>query len=405
MVNLSEICIVSTDPANDTGVSTYTNSLVLALRDIGCKIVILCNKNGRPKRLENGIEIEPCWSGLLYPFHIFKSLLRHPRIQLVHIQHEFFLFGGLINALLFPTLLLLIKFLRIPVVVTLHGVIRKQEIDQSFIKENGILGPALIFRLGITVLIRSIVDLSDEVIVITHKHREILVREFGLNQNKIHLVPHGLVRSECVPNEVAKRCLGFEGLTVIFFYGFLSKYKGVEILVSAFKNIAKTRPNTILVLGTGMHPRLRQQKWYRSFYSSLLSEAKRSNGQIRVVGFIPKAEISLYLSSADVVVFPYTSSLATGGPYHNTIGFGRPVLVSNRASFGDELPLEARFNPNSADLERTLIRILDDPLARQKITNSLRTTISNNTWDRIAFLTIKVYELALNRKRNRCKRQ
>ena len=138
--------IISTHPSFSGGVSSYTRNLMNSLEDNDVNLILYANHYEK-KRSEK--HVIPCWTeGIFYPFQIFKNLLKN-KLDLIHIQHEFFLFGGLLSALLFPVLLIFCKLLRKPTIVTLHGIFSLSKIDQKFLKENAISGPPPFLRFGI----------------------------------------------------------------------------------------------------------------------------------------------------------------------------------------------------------------------------------------------------------------
>src|SRR6185437_11177185 len=53
--------------------------------------------------------------------------------DVVHLQHEFKTYGGLITALLFPILLFVLRLQGYPVVVTTHGVVSPKQVDFEFL--------------------------------------------------------------------------------------------------------------------------------------------------------------------------------------------------------------------------------------------------------------------------------
>lgn len=181
--------IVSTHPSFSGGVSSYTRNLMNSLENEDVKIILFTN-HFEKKRLEN--HVISCWNeGLFYPFQIFKNLLKN-KLDLVHIQHEFFLFGGLLSSLLFPFLLILCKLLRKPTIVTLHGIIPLSKIDQKFVKENAISGPPILLRFGIKLLTMIITFLSDAIIVHDNFFAKILRQDYQCSPRKLYIIPHGI---------------------------------------------------------------------------------------------------------------------------------------------------------------------------------------------------------------------
>lgn len=338
------ITIVSPYPPPNTkhvygsGVAAYTKNLAEALRSVDPKIeihVIADRKEGLPRLyMDNGVIVHRVYDKRpIYVLQIFKELCKI-KPNAVHIQHEYFLYGGLVTAVLFPLLVILSKLVSRKVVVTIHGVIPLKLLeDQEFKKENGIQGPSLILKLGLILVTKLMVLPSDKVIVHEQFLKKYLVEDYKENPRKIIVIPHGVEDLESLPKDEAKKRLGLEGKTALLYFGYLTGYKGIEELLEAYKEIAKKIPNTVLIIAGGPHPRLVKERWYREWISSLVKKALNiqqevgDNGKIIFVGYVPEDKIPLYFSAADIVVLPYKARIAASGPEALAIAFERPVIV------------------------------------------------------------------------------
>ena len=393
------ICIVSTVPPEGGGVSTYTKNLTDSLVSCNMKITILSQKDHKQSKVkdENSfsdqVDVVPCWSGgLFFPFQIFKAICRN-KPQVVHIQHEYFIFGGTFSAGLFPFLMLFTKLLDTKVIVTLHGIVNPAEIRDP---ELGSIGnetlkgmPRFLSQIGLLLITRLITDNSDRIVVMNNTHRNVLVQEYHCSPQKIALIPHGVPQCDVVDQTVAKKKLGFDGFKVVLYFGYLTKYKGIDVLIKAFRDIKD--PNTLLIIGGAPHPRLKSDPEYQRFLDSItnsMSEDKR----IRVVGFIPEGALTDYISASDIVVFPYLASFSTGGPMNITLGHHRPIIASKVSSFSDVLPKCAIFKTgSSSDLTRVLKRALDDVGFNCELSRSTSHIADTRSWMQIAKSTAALY--------------
>ncbi len=148
---------------------------------------------------------------------------------------------------------------------------------------------------------------------------------------KALLVPHPLYDNfgEQVSKELARKELGIgnEELVILFF-GFIRKYKGLDILLDAVK-ILKERtliPNYKLPI-----PRLLVAgEFYedRKIYEEQIDRLGIRDNLILHTDFIPDNKVKNYLCAADVVIQPYrnaTQSGVTPLAYH----FEVPMIVTN----------------------------------------------------------------------------
>ncbi|HUR10111.1 MAG TPA: glycosyltransferase [Flavitalea sp.] len=132
-----------------------------------------------------------------------------------------------------------------------------------------------------------------------------------------------------VSPEVARKKLYLpRGEKIILFFGFIRKYKGLDLLLQAMSDprLANVR---LLVAG--------------EFYDDkgpYVAQVKKSGIESQVIWsneFIPDSEVKYYLCAADVVIQPYrqaTQSGVTPLAYH----FEKPMIVTNVGSLPSLVP-------------------------------------------------------------------
>ena len=135
-------------------------------------------------------------------------------VKLVNIQHEFGIFGGEYGS----HLLLFLKKLQKPVVITFHTVL-----------------PAPDERMRS--IVQSIMKHSQGIIVMTHSSKEILKKDYGLDPDRIQVIPHGIHNIPYRTNEHAKSVLGFSGKLILSTFGLLSPGKGIEYVIEALPKV------------------------------------------------------------------------------------------------------------------------------------------------------------------------
>jgi len=379
------------------GVFSYTQRLVSSLQTYGLRIHLLLDKGS--KLFSDRWKIYYCWnSEACYPFQIFKALCAC-KPDIVHVQHEFFLYGGLLSALLFPILLVLAKLSGGKVVVTLHGVIPMLEINKEFLALNDIRGPLWLLKIGLLFLTKVIVHLADVVIVHEGFFAEALRNDYNCRSGKIHVIPHGVddVKEKLSADE-AKRMLGLEGRKVILFFGYLAKYKGIETLIECFKLLADKHPDWILIIGGGEHPRLRDDASYRKYLSELRDSVLPIRRQVRFTGFIPDEDLAVYITAADVVVLPYNLAMSSSGPFAHAISYEKPVIASDLPPFREVLPLSALFKKGDyRGLSEKIGGILGDESFSREFSLYMRKVKEERSWRLVGLKTVELYCEALRR--------
>jgi glycosyltransferase involved in cell wall biosynthesis len=395
--------MVSTYLTSEGGVSSYTKSLVSALREYGINVIVFSDKPKNKALEQSDRGVYAAWSrGILFPFQIFKMLVVSSHVDVVHVQHEFFLYGGMFSAVLFPLLLMLIRLTGLPVVVTMHGVVPLSELDEQFKDENGLKGPLPLLKFGLIFLTKLIVFLSDAVVVHGSFLAETLRKEYKCSEQKIHVIPHGVKKAIImIPQEEAKKRLKLEGKTVILFFGYISKYKGIETLIEAFGQLAKKHQDWVLVVGGGKHPRLRLDPKYKEYIMKLQQMAHSlAPKQVIFTGFIPNEELPLYFSAADLVVFPYTIAMSSSGPLALSMSYQKPVIASNILSFIELIPFkEVLFKRNSPrDLAEKLELVLNSYDLRHKISAYFEGMKKKNSWSNVALQMQDLYMKLITKK-------
>lgn len=106
---------------------------------------------------------------------------------------------------------------------------------------------------------------------------------------------------------------------IILFFGFIRKYKGLDILLDAMKKIQDSNIK-LLIAGEFYED--------RKAYDEQIEKLNIKDNLILRTDFIPDSEVKYYLCAADVVVQPYRSATQSGVTplaYH----FEKPMIVTN----------------------------------------------------------------------------
>lgn len=117
---------------------------------------------------------------------------------------------------------------------------------------------------------------------------------------------------------------------IILFFGFIRKYKGLDILLKAMAD-PRMRTSGIRLLVAGEF--YEDEKDYRN----LMRDLKLGDAVILKTNFIPDSEVRYYLCAADAVIQPYrnaTQSGVTPLAYH----FEIPMVVTNVGGLPDLVP-------------------------------------------------------------------
>ncbi len=392
-------CIVSPFPPDRCGIALYTYRLVNKLEGF-CEVAVMANEAGNGSAgiglSRAGPRVIRCWrrDTLSYPIRIFKAVLRE-RPDVIHIQHEFLVFGSRKHSVIFPALLVLLKLLNVPILLTMHSVLRRSALSGDFFSLHGIGSKIPFLKKLVTILfVKIICALSNIVIVHNELMREELIEDYGIPSEKVHVVPHGV--------ELGPPSSRRSSNPLIAFFGFVTPDKGIETLLLAFSKVLRSEPSARLMIAGGYHPRLaKENPRYIGTVERLLKELGLIESVEFLNEFLSEERLSEVLSSASVIALPYSEDriIGSSGALASCAKLGRPVVATRIPRFSAELEdgEEALLvSPgDSEELAEAILKCLKDEGLRDRLGRSLRSWGEGRSWERVAELTLELYERAI----------
>jgi glycosyltransferase involved in cell wall biosynthesis len=153
----------------------------------------------------------------------------------------------------------------------------------------------------------------------------------------------------------ARTQLGFrENDKIILFFGYIRKYKGLDLLIQAMKDI-RIQQLGIQLLVVGEFYDAAQP------YIDLVNSLALQNDITFYDQFVPDQEVTNYVSAADFIIQPYknaTQSGVTPLAYH----FSKPMLVTNVGGLADTVPhlkVGVVTEPTSEDIANGIVQLYD----------------------------------------------
>lgn len=359
------VFVISPFPRRDTpesGISYYARTLARQLKIAGLEVTAVGQKDAYADSAD--VEIARVWDiSALFPFQIARALFsKGPGTALVH--HALFLYGtSMLNVLVFPLLLLLLRASRCRVITELHDLRPLSTIDKAFVKDKGIPIPPLLVRTAYRALFFLIGLLSHRIIVHDAASQCTAIEDYRISSAKISRVALVLPTSEPMDREAARSQLDLNSTQFCFlFFGYASDYKGLDVLADVVKRISSDpdAANIRLEIAAGPNPHLASQPEYQAYYAATRASLEKFSC-VRWHGFVPDDRVALYFSAADAVILPYTKTIGSSAPLTQALSYGLPVVVSNHIPTegydGDLIICE----PTSNSLENAMREV-----ARQK---------------------------------------
>jgi glycosyltransferase involved in cell wall biosynthesis len=136
---------------------------------------------------------------------------------------------------------------------------------------------------------------------------------------------------DAIPKDVAHRALGLpENGKYILFFGYIRKYKGLDILLNAMADERIKQAGIKLIVAGEYYDD-------EAFYQSLIDQLDIRNRLYLFTDFIPNEKVKDYFSAADCVVQPYRNATQSGISqiaYH----FEKPMIVTNVGGLPEIVP-------------------------------------------------------------------
>jgi glycosyltransferase involved in cell wall biosynthesis len=244
--------------------------------------------------------------GDISSYRTTASLLNSSRVDLVCLQHEYGIFGGNAGS----HVLELLERLSMPVVTTLHTVLRQPDRDQQTVMQQ--------------IAARSV-----RLIVMSEYSSHILQDVFGVSSEKIDLIPHGIPDLPFLDPDVYKDSLSIAGKLVLLTFGLLSPNKGFESVIQALPRILSRHSNAVYVIAGATHPHVRAREGdrYRDRLQTLTRELGVEEAVIFHNRFFSSQEMASMVGSADIYITPYChEAQAVSGTLAYAMGAGKAII-------------------------------------------------------------------------------
>jgi glycosyltransferase involved in cell wall biosynthesis len=234
------------------------------------------------------------------------AFLNFNNIDMVCLQHEYGIFGGPAGS----HILHLLRGLKMPIVTTLHTVLREPNPDQLLVMEQ-------------------IAKLSDRLIVMSQLSSQFLQEIFKVPGSKIDMVPHGVPDLPFLDPNFYKDRFGVEGKAVLLTFGLLSPNKGIENVIQALPQILSKHKNVVYIVAGATHPHIlrREGDNYRASLQALAKEIGVESQVIFHNRFVSPEEMVEFIGAADIYITPYRhEAQVVSGTLAYALGAGKAII-------------------------------------------------------------------------------
>lgn len=375
----SRIAVVGNYLPRQCGIATFTTDLCEAI----------ASEYGSARLF--AVPVNDTESGHAYPARVRLALaqdelssyeqaaefLNFTNFDLVCLQHEYGIFGGPAGG----HILTLLRRLKMPVITTLHTVLREPSPDQRRVMEE-------------------IAALSDRLIVMSQLSSQFLQEIFKVPGSKIDMVPHGVPDLPFLDPNFHKERFGVEGKAVLLTFGLLSPNKGVENVIQALPHILSKHKNVVYMVAGATHPHIlrREGDHYRASLQALAKEVGVEANVIFHNRFVSPEEMVEFIGAADIYVTPYRhEEQVVSGTLAYALGAGK-AIISTPYWHAIELLDDRRgalvpFQDPDA-IARKTVELLDTPAVRHGMRKRAYLYARDMIWKNVAHGYMASFEMA-----------
>ncbi len=374
-----KIIYLSTFPPRECGIATFTADLTAAMDDLlepaiesrvaavniddisrsyySKKVIFQMNQYSEQEYVETA-----------------KSINGMDKVKLVNVQHEFGIFAGKYGSYIISFL----EVLKKPSVVTFHSILPSSNAELNLV-------------------VRSIAEKASGIVVMTNFSKEILIREYGIAEEKISIIPHGIHSMPYVSSLRPKIALGVSKKISLLTFGLLSRGKGIEYVIEALPEVVKAYPNILYIVLGVTHPNVLKEEGEN--YRKFLIQKVRGYGLSSHVNFYNEYtsvdKLLHFLRAADIYI---STSLdynqAVSGTLSYALGSGRPVISTPFPQAREFITSEAGILVNFKDpgsYTEAIMKLLKDSSLREQLGKNAYFRTRNMTWENVALEYLKLF--------------
>jgi len=190
-------CFLSNYPPKECGIATFTKNLSTAMNTrynpkLRSRVIAINDEGSFYNYDKKVVFFEVNKNDIESYINTAKQVNETENIKILCVQHEFGIFGGEYGNYIIPFL----ETVKKPVVVTFHSVL--PDPDEKRLK-----------------VVRAIASRCAAIIVMANSAVEILVKDYGIESNKIYVVHHGIPNVPYQDPDVVKKRLKLDGKIVL----------------------------------------------------------------------------------------------------------------------------------------------------------------------------------------------
>ncbi len=365
-----EILFITSFPPRECGLATYSQDLIFALsnkfhKSFEIKICALENQNDNhifPNTVDYVLETDNQNSYA----QLAKDINENGNLSMVLIQHEFGLFRS--NEADFIDF---INALNKPIVFAFHTVLPN---PNDGLKNN----------------VQDINKVAASIIVMTKSSAKILAENYGIDADKIEVIPHGTHLVKHSNKQTLKEKYEFEGRKIIATFGLLSSGKCIETSINALREIIRKHPEVLFLVIGKTHPTVikNEGEKYRLSLEARVYAMNLQKNVCFVNQYLPLDTLLEYLQMTDIYLFTSNDrNQAVSGTFSYAISCGCPIISTpiphavEVLQNGNGIIIDFE---NPKQLSAAVNNLFDDEQLRMKISSKGIHKLAPTAWENSA---------------------
>ncbi len=371
----SRILFMSSFPPTECGIATFTTDIIkaISLKFSQTFTYIKCDlKKGGLSTSSAEYSLNPTvreeYTKIAQEMNLDNS------IKLIHIQHEFGLFGGTYGDYLFDFLNVINK----PVVFTFHTVLSNPNEE-------------------LKAVVKSLASHAITITVMTHRSAEILQEEYDIEPNLIEYIPHGTHLVKWAEGEKLKEKYGFSGKILLSTFGLLSSGKSIETALYALPEMIEKFPEVFYLVIGKTHPNnvKNNRDQYREYLEELVNVLRISKYVIFIDRYVELQELLELLQATDIYLFTSKDpNQAVSGTFAYAMSCACPIIATSIPHTREILSSDLGYIINIGDskqMAKAGLKLLSNKKLRERMSLNAFQSTSVTSWENIATRNVKLY--------------
>ena len=372
---------ISSYPPRECGIATFCKDLTDAMDKrfnprLSSEILAMNDAGGSIYNYGKKVIMQLSEDNIENYMDLAKEINESEDIKLISVQHEFGIFGGDKGEFLIPFLENITK----PVAITFHSIL--PDPDEKRLR-----------------IVQAVCKRCEAVVVMAETGKEILIENYKVEGDKIHVIHHGVPSVEFLEdNSELKKSLNLENRKVVSTFGLINRGKGMEYVIKALPKLVKKHPELLYLIIGETHPNVRKEEGesYRKELIELVKELGLKDNVKFYNKYLTLDEIITYLKASDIYVYSALEmNQIVSGTLAYALSAGKAVVATPslyaKEILNSERGLVVELK-NIESMEGALGKILDDDNLKKKLEKNAYEFSRQMLWENVSKRYLEVFK-------------